>query len=719
MTVSAPPAPPSDANPSLAQQLGPLVVGSRHDLVITRQMVRGAPTYVAHDPVAFRNHALTPLEYRILCSFGFDRSLVDTFDALVRERLLAADDEEEFYEFVLSLHGMGLLVVPGLPADTVWRRYHQRREAMRTGPMRWLVSLRVSFGNPDAFLRALLPYAAWLFSVPGLLLWGALLVTAMWQCAGQFGALFGGAAGLLELQNLPVLWVALVLLKGLHELGHAMAIKRFGGAVPDFGVIFMFLTPCAYVDANASWTFPSRWHRLFVALGGMYVETMIAFVFMLIWLATPPGLLHDVSHSVVVLASITTLLININPLIKFDGYYAFSDLIGVVNLQERAMKCLRGAVESLLLGLPREQLRHGDWERLLIWLYAPASFVYRMSLAVGITSLVLMTWPAVGVVLGAAFAWMLIGAPLKRLAVYLWSDERTQSVRLRARFVTVAGLLAVVLLLAFTPMSRSIVAPGVLDPGVRRSVRAPADAFVQSIEVKAGQVAAAGAQLCRLRDRELERQLLEAEAELRVARVEFDTHELVDPVRASVVDARIAFLQGRLAEMRDRRRSLSMTAPERATVVDSGDVVAGQFVRQGQELMRLHSEHRFVRVVLTDYEVNRTRLEIGCEVRLCWTSAPDKTVGAVVREIRASASRRQLPVELTVAGGGDIYARASGDDVEAVQPYLHVLLEVEDVPLDVAGSGLTAKVRFPAAVETLGGWMKRRLLTFFYNWRLS
>lgn len=718
MSTEAAPAPVGGATtPSLAESLGGVVVGARRDLVVTRQIVRGDPQYVVHDPVAFCNHALTALEYRILCSIGSRQTLSESLDELIAAEILSPEDREEFYEFVLGLHGMGLLVVPGMPSDLVWRRHEERREARRRGVLRYLVSLRVPLGNPDRWLHRALPYVRWLFTKAGFLLWAGLLAAALWQCGGRLGELYGSAADLLALHNLPILWLALVGLKGLHELGHAFAIKRYGGVVPDFGVIFIFLTPCAYVDANASWTFANRWPRIVVGLGGMYVETLIAFVFALIWSGTQPGLLHDVAQSVVVLATLTTVLININPLIKFDGYYVFSDLVGIFNLQERANRNLRSTAESVLLGTPRAQEEHTRLERFLIWFYAPASMLYRISLAFGITMLMLTTWPTIGVPLGLAFAWMLILDPLRKMFRYLWTGERLEAVRLRARIVAVLTILIAVVAAALVPVSRSVIAPGVLDPGLRRSVRAPSSAFVETIDVADGQVVAGGSRLCQLRDPKLEERVMELESELAAARVEFDATEILEPNVAATLAARIEFLEGRSAELRARADALDLRMAASGTVVGARTVVPGQFVHQGEELLQIHSEHRFVRVVMTDREVARTRLEVGSVAELRWGSDPGNRVEAVVREIRRSASRYRVPVELTVAAGGEIYARDTGNEIEADQPYLHVFLQADSVPLEAAGSGLTAQVRFDAREETLGGWMKRRLLTFFYNWR--
>ena len=199
------------------------------------------------------------------------------------------------------------------------------------------------------------------------------------------------------------------------------------------------------------------------------------------------------------------------------------------------MRFLRGVAEHRLLGLPKLDLTYSWTEQLLIWFYAPASFLYRLSLAFSISLLMMTVWPAVGAALGIAFAWMMIGVPIRNLVLYLWNGERTAGVRLRARFVMVGGLLAVVLLGTFLPVSSSIVAPGVLDPRVRLSVRAPADAFLEAVDVVNGQVVDVGAAVCRLRDPELESQLLGVEIDIEVVRTLFDATEFVDPGVAATV----------------------------------------------------------------------------------------------------------------------------------------------------------------------------------------
>ena len=133
----------------------------------------------------------------------------------------------------------------------------------------------------------------------------------------------------------------------------------------------------------------------------------------------------------------------------------------------------------------------------------------------------------------------------------------------------------------------------------------------------------------------------------------------------------------------------------------------------------MHFDHRYVRLVLTEREVLRAQLELGTEAKVRWSCAPNQTVRAVVREIRRSASRTNVPVELTMLAGGELYAQVASEEMTTAEPYLHVVLEADSAPLGNIGAGLTAKVLLDARVETLGSWVQRKFLNFVDAWWMS
>ncbi len=679
--------------------------------------------YVVHDPVSFQNHAFESSDYRVLTAIVRHRTLSETFNNLVDDELLedSETDREGFYKFILWLHNIGLVHLPITGGSVAFDRMQEKR-AQKRGPWyRILMSHRIPLGDPDGFLDRTARYTGWLFAWPGLILWLSLLGLVFWKCIGRFDEMFAETGSLLSLANLPVLWIALVGLKILHEFGHAYAAKKYGASIPEMGIQMIMMTPCAYVDAGASWKLSGARQRAVVAMGGMYVESFVAAIAALVWAGTTEGFAHDLSFNIIALASVVTVLFNINPLMKYDGYFLFSDLVGVFNLQQRAQAYFTGWTNRIALGKPRAPDRYTTSERVLYASYGPAAFTYRIMLAFMLTGLMTTQWPSAGMFLGAVFAWALIIKPLIGLTTHLWYGKATAEYRTRARLVALAGLTLVPLLGSLMPISWSIVAPGVLDPQERQSVRAPSGGFIHTIEVDNGDRVAEGDTLCVLQNPELEMRRLRLVGELDAEREGLDAIELEDPTQAAIHQARISYLTASVKELESRLVAMSLSANSDGTIASPHhDRLAGRFVQQGEELFQVHSGHRFLRMVLTEEEVSRARLEVDSAAEVRWTCDPTTRVHAVVRHIQASASRFDIPPALTMLGGGDLYVTKTTDSLTAAdRPYLHVLLEVDSIPLNARGSGLTARVHLGARVQLLGGWVQHRLLSFWNAWRMS
>ncbi|MHC4815765.1 MAG: site-2 protease family protein, partial [Planctomycetota bacterium] len=451
--------------PGQLETLRAVHVGLRNDLHFTRQDVRGETRYVVHDPLTFKNHVFSFPEYRIMTALAPATSLEENFAKLVSAQVLQEEDHERFYSFVVQLHHAHLLKLPIASADILFQRFQARAAAKRKRFLSNLLYAKVPLLNPDRYLDRTKVWFSWLFSRVGFAIWATLMLIVCWACAGRVGEVVPDVSRLLEVASLPVIWVLFVVLKVFHEFGHAYACKRFGGEVPEMGIAFIVMTPCAYVDAGASWKFHSRWERVVVGIGGMWIESFVAGIAALVWAGTLPGVVHDIALQVVLLASVTTFLGNANPLLRFDGYYVLSDLLGVVNLSKRSAERLKSFAKHVFLGMAVPRSRYSRRERQIYLLYGPAAFAYRLFLAFAITSLMLMYWPGPGLVVGAAFFWLLIVDPIRRLLLYMLRAEETEPVRRRAWIVASSALAVGAVLFLFCPVSLTVVAPGVLEPG--------------------------------------------------------------------------------------------------------------------------------------------------------------------------------------------------------------------------------------------------------------
>lgn len=701
------------------ERLGPIRVGLRKDLVITRQLLRDEVAYVVHDPVTFRNHSFSVLEYRILCHIRPERSLADTFVALCEEALLCEAEEQEFYGFILGLHGTSLLQLPITNPHMLFERHERRAKASRKNPLLMLMYYRRALLNPDRFLDRTVGIFGQLFTRWGLAVFAMLMLAVLWKCWGRFGEMLDESASLITAGNIPLLYVSLVLLKVIHEFGHAYACKRFGGEVPEMGVVLILGAPCAFVDASASWKFNSVGQRVWVGLGGMYVESMVAAVFALIWVSTAPGLLHDLSLNVLVLASVVTVLFNINPLIRFDGYYVATDLLGTPNLWERSQRLIRGGLRRYLLGLEVPEEGWTRHERHIYLGYGLAAMVYKLVLALSIISMVLFHWPMAGAILGVCFAWLMLVLPTMRMLRFLCLDPETAAVRMRA--LGVAAFVALVLpaTLLSLPVSRAVVAPAVLESTERQLLRAPNDGFVAARPLGEGRSIVPGEALLRLHDPRLELDALMAEQAVVAGRLRLQMAEVRNPAEARTARTELALLRQRSERLQAQLQTMDLRAPG-AGVLHKLHVLPGSFVKRGDELAEVHGGATRLRLVLDQDQVLRCGLRVGLYVLLRWRAQPGVDVAAQVLEIHPVAGREDLPAELTVAGGGDIYGAPVPETGQMVadRAYLQVVLKPESVPLD-ARAGLTARVRLDAEVLTLGGWIYRELADLWQAWWTS
>jgi putative peptide zinc metalloprotease protein len=272
-------------------------------------------------------------------------------------------------------------------------------------------------------------------------------------------------------------------LKVWHELGHAYACRIYGGAVPEMGMILIAGTPAAYVDATSAWSFPERWKRLVVMAGGMYFESIVAVPAVFVWAFATSPFLTSCAWQLVMMASLITLLFNANPLMKYDGYFIASELVGIQNLRGRADQYLKAWMKRVFLGLESEQSAVSAARRsgaddetnsreigagsrtgssLILAGYGIAAAIYRTLLIFGIAAMIATRFPMIGLALAAFHLVSTLGSSGLSLGRYLLTSPETASVRGRARLVAVLALVIVPLLSFVVPVPFGVVTQGVV-----------------------------------------------------------------------------------------------------------------------------------------------------------------------------------------------------------------------------------------------------------------
>lgn len=300
----------------------------------------------------------------------------------------------------------------------------------------------------------------------------------------------------------------------IHEFGHGLAAHHFGVKVPRIGLALIFMMPMFYSDTSDSWRLSSRRQRMWIGAGGMLIESVLAIAATLAWLVLPDGVLRTLAYFVAVSSWAMTLLVNLNPFMKFDGYFLLSDALGIENLQDRAFTNFRWQLRKSLLGA-QQQAPHRvptNTHKIMCW-YAFGTWIYRFFLYLGIAWMVYSFWfKALGIAMMAGvLALMLIKPIAKELKEYYSLFQ--QGALSERRWYSIAAL-ACLMMMVLVPLPTKVVAPAVLSTAESAKLFAPQAAMVESILVQPGQLVSEGEPLLQLRDPDLEYQAKSLSAEI-------------------------------------------------------------------------------------------------------------------------------------------------------------------------------------------------------------
>jgi putative peptide zinc metalloprotease protein len=484
---------------------------------------------VLHDPFANQFFRLRPAAYEFIARLRSGTTVQQAWEETMSAVPDDAPGQEEAIRLLAQLYHANLLrsEVAGDTAK-LFERHRKRRSQEVRSKLASIMFARIPLLDPDDFLKRTLWLAKLLIGPVGIVLWLAVVGYGLKVAADHFDALWAKTDAVLAPANLPWLYLSLVVIKAIHEFGHAYACRRFGGEVHVMGIMFLIFTPVPFVDATASWNFRSRWQRILVAAAGMIVEVFVAAIAIVVWANTGGGVLHGVAFNMVFIASVTTLLFNANPLLRFDGYYILCDLLDMPNLHTRSAKLARHWVERHAFGVKKARCPEGrTGEKAILGSFFVASNIYKVVVFAGIILFVADRFLLLGIamLLVCAVSWVI--RPAIGLVRYLATDTALARNRPRAVMVTLAFFAGLVGLLWVVPVPDHFRAPGVVQSRNHREVFGEAPGYLREIVRASGAEVAAGEPVLRLEDPELAwrrrvavAQLEEAEVDLRMARAE-------------------------------------------------------------------------------------------------------------------------------------------------------------------------------------------------------
>jgi putative peptide zinc metalloprotease protein len=625
---------------------------------VHRHHYRGQLWHVLQDHASGQFHRFSPAAFHVIALMDGSRTVHEIWERTIAQLGDDAPTQEETIRLLAQLHAADVLQCD-VPPDgvEVFQRYQKRRRQVWRTRFSSPLALRFPLFDPDRLLQWALPLVRPLFGWVGALLWIAVVGTALVLAGIHWQELTQDVADrALAPANLLAIGLTFPFVKALHELGHGFATRHWGGEVHEIGVMLLVFMPVPYVDASAASAFRERRKRAIVGAAGIVVELFVAALALFVWLEVQPGAVRATAYNVMLISGVSTLLFNGNPLLRFDGYYVFSDLIEIPNLAQRSTAYVGYLFQRHLFGVedarsPATAPGEPGW----FVAYAVASFVYRVFLSIRIMLFVLGKHFGLGLLIGGWTAFQLVLRPLGSRIRYLMGSQELHEKRLRAAAASAALVLLVLGVVFALPLPLRTRTEGVVWLPEDTIVRAGVDGFAVRLLAEDGAAVRAGEPLVECAD-----ELVAARArdlELRVRELELEEASLrpTDRVRAQLAREERAAVLAELARARERLAALVIRSPLDGTfVVPAAADLPGRVLPQGVAVgYVVDLASVTARVVVEQADIALVRQSTrGVEVRLAENLA-EPVAAEVLREV-PGASETLPSNALGLAGGGSL-----------------------------------------------------------------
>jgi putative peptide zinc metalloprotease protein len=673
---------------------------------ILRQAYRDEVWYVLQDEAAERAHRFTPAAYQFIGLMDGERSVQQLWDAVTAQMGDSAPTQEEVIRLLGQLHAADALLCDVPPDSLEVFRRHQRHERMLWRRRLWTpLALRFPLWDPDRFLQRTMNWVQPLFGWFGVLLWigvvtaGAVLSVSHWTDLTE-----DITDRVLDPANLVLLWFVYPVVKAIHELGHAYATRRWGGEVHEIGVMLLVLSPVPYVDASSSWGFKDKYRRMAVGAAGIAVELFLGSLALFVWLAVEPGAVRAIAYNVMLICGVSTLLFNGNPLLRFDGYYVLSDAIEIPNLGQRANQYIGYLFQRYVLGVAdAESPARTTGERVWMFVYGVASFVYRIFITFVIVIFIAGKFFVIGVLLAiwavATQALMPIGKSLS----FLFSSPGLRRRRGRALWTSLGLALAALLLLFVIPFPHWTRTEGIIWVPDEAQVRAGADGFVERLLVPVDSEVRAGEPLVQAEEPFIAARVEILASQVQELQAKYDAMLPADRVQAASVREQIHAAEANLRRTLERQDALTFRSSVSGRfIVPNAQDLPGRYLTKGSLVgYVVRPSELTARVALLQDDIALVRQSTkGVEVMLAgWGASP--TEARIRREV-PGASVHLPTAALGSAGGGPI--AVDPRDSKGITALRQIFQLELAIPGDARSEHLGARVyvRFDHGWEPVG-----------------
>ncbi len=699
-----------------------LRVSLRPSVTIRKQLFRGETWYVLQDPFNNNFFRLTQAAYNFVIRLKISRPVAQIWEENLEQNPDSAPGQEEVIQLLAQLYHANLLFSElAIDSQKLFERYRKRQQREGRSKLLSLMFFRIPLFDPQPWLNRFSVLVQLFTSRIAFTLWCLVLLLAGKGLLEQFSSLTSEMKNLLEFDNLLLLYCGLVIVKTLHEAGHTLVCKRFGGEVHTVGVMFIIFAPLPYMDATASWSFRDRQKRILVSVSGMLFEFFAAACAALIWANTGPGVIHSVALNILIIASISTLVFNANPLLRYDGYYILSDLLDIPNLQPRSLAHLKHLARRYLFG-QKQSTSPANSHTEAFWLtgYGLLSGVYRLFVYGGIILFVADRFLLAGLVM-AIFCLIIWGVlPVGRLINYLLTSPELARIRPKALISSLTIFIIISSFFMVVPMPNQFRAPGILEAKNHIEISTQTDGQIIDIFHTSGSQIITGNPLFQLVNPELEikLQLVTAQRD-EVLFLQQQGAVLQGDVTRLTLQKRLTALDTKLAELQRRKRSLLISATQSGTwFAPRQEQQIGSWVPRGIKLGEIISNDNFLfTAAIPQEEAANIFLQQPAEQSVVRLAGMENNKFPVENYQVIPFEQGKLPSAVLgwKSGGVIPVVETDAQGLQTIEPFFLISAELDKISGQSLRHGHSGEIRFTLPAEPLMKQFYRKTRQFLQH----
>ncbi|MBV12145.1 HlyD family efflux transporter periplasmic adaptor subunit [Rubinisphaera sp.] len=718
-----------------------LRVIARKDLQFTERSEGYIITWIVKDPVSRAYYQLRPELYFLLQKLDGEiplAGLVQKMNENFLERHWTTHDVLGLIkELIEKQLARALVVDPELsPLNT--ENHAKKRSGINP------LYFRLPGWDPTALLNWLMPFFAWFYSRASVLFFSCCALIACGALVGEwdrFWAEFSFTAFHPTGQGIYCFWLALALTKAIHELSHGLRCRLLGGEVHEIGVAMIVFSPCLYCNVSDAWCMPSRWSRIQVSLAGIYAEIALGSLAVGLWLLTGPGFTHDFMAHVIGVTLCSTVLVNLNPLLKFDGYYVFSDLLGVTNLREKSKKLFHYQIAEIVSG---KSLRRNTQlpQRKQIWylLYHVCSIVYTMLILIVISEFLyhLLKPYQLGWISRVVLVQGLMTMLIQGLTSFYQLMKEHKDVSMRpARLIFPLLLVGASGYFIFAvPFSNRTTAPLVASPKLSSSLIADAGGVLSEVEDRNGDHSViAGQKVLTLQDSQYERKSIRLRADLEKQKVITALNEHLSKPQSVAQSRELEnYHRKRMKLLEAEAEKLTVLAPISGIVIPAVEIPIAEtleerieskswdgdidntaeshpYIARQTPLLNIYDDSEFTATILVTEEEKKA-LRVGQLISLRLQGFPDVPISGTVRFLSDHAFKNEPSEDWELR---NLLSRETqfnaASDTELSRYVIRVSWSRQQLPL-IAGMQGQALIEHPSRTiaERIGNYLWKNYL---------